>query len=184
MSKLCESNDNFHGCLVSAFNIFVQLMFTRSQSTMFRAPHSVHFIRVSMGQIISFSTKISLSHQNNNYWLSQIRTSLLKFSTQWVRTVSGVIFCSPRSKIYLLILLILFEFFLTNPRYPIPNSGSSILDPWSWFSSTPRSLFFFSSTGDRICGPTHSGKAQYGISILWTWSAGSSVLDIQVQSYP
>ena len=63
-----------------------------------------------------------------------------------MRTVSGVIFCSPRSKIYLLILLILFEFFLTNPRYPIPNSGSSILDPWSWFSSTPRSLFFFSST--------------------------------------
>ena len=60
--------------------------------------------------------------------------------------MSGVIFCSPRSKIYLLILLILFEFFLTNPRYPIPNSGSSILDPWSWFSSTPRSLFFFSST--------------------------------------
>ena len=30
-SKLCESNYTFYGCLVSAFNIFIQLMFTRSQ---------------------------------------------------------------------------------------------------------------------------------------------------------
>ena len=35
---------------------------------------------------------------------------------------------------------------LTKPRSPILNSGSSIIDPWSWFSSTPWSLFFFSST--------------------------------------
>ena len=49
LSKLRESNYIFHGCLVSAFSIFVQLMFTRSQSTMFRAVHSVHFITVSLG---------------------------------------------------------------------------------------------------------------------------------------
>ena len=42
-------NYTFHGCLVSAFNIFVQLMFTRSQSTMFRPVHRVHFITVSLG---------------------------------------------------------------------------------------------------------------------------------------
>ena len=42
-------NYTFHGCLVSAFNIFVQLMFTRSQSTMLRPVHRVHFITVSLG---------------------------------------------------------------------------------------------------------------------------------------
>ena len=33
ISKLRESNYIFHGCLVCDFNIFVKLMFTRSQST-------------------------------------------------------------------------------------------------------------------------------------------------------
>ena len=32
---------------------------------------------------------------------------------------------------------------------------------------------------DRICGPTCSGKAQYGISILWASSAESRVPDSQ-----
>ena len=35
---------NFHSCLASAFNISVQLVLTRSQSTMFRAVHSMHVI--------------------------------------------------------------------------------------------------------------------------------------------
>ena len=32
---------NFHSCLASAFNISVQLVLTRSQSTMFRAVHEL-----------------------------------------------------------------------------------------------------------------------------------------------
>ena len=40
-------------------------------------------------------------------------------------------------------------------------------------------------SSDRIRGgPTRSGKARYGISIVWTWSAASRVRDSQVQSYP
>ena len=45
ISKLRESNNYIlHTCLVSAFNISVQ-----SQSTMFRAVQSMHFITVSLG---------------------------------------------------------------------------------------------------------------------------------------
>ena len=48
ISKLRESNYIFRGCLVSGFNIFVQLVFTLSQSKMFRATiTSMHFITVS-----------------------------------------------------------------------------------------------------------------------------------------
>ena len=36
---------------------------------------------------------------------------------------------------------------------------------------------------DTIHGTARSGKAQYGISILWTWNAASRVRDSQVQSY-
>ena len=67
----------FHSCLVSAFNISVQ-----SQSTMFRAVQSMHFITVSLGLSFSFSWKISLSRQKNHS-LSQTRSSLLKFSAQY-----------------------------------------------------------------------------------------------------
>ena len=52
ISKLREGNVIFHGWLVPAFNIFVRLMFTQSQSTMFRALHSMHFITVSFSRKI------------------------------------------------------------------------------------------------------------------------------------
>ena len=35
---------NFHSCLASAFNISVQLVLTRSKSTMFRAVHELQLI--------------------------------------------------------------------------------------------------------------------------------------------
>jgi len=49
ISKSRESDYIFQSCLVSAFDISVQLMFTRSQSTIFRAVHSMHFITLSLG---------------------------------------------------------------------------------------------------------------------------------------
>ena len=97
-------------------------------------------------KMVSFSMKISLSRQNS-YWLGQTRSSLLKFSAQWVSTASGVMFCSPNHHDSLFIYLFYFKFFfLANPRYPILDPRSSILNSWSWFSSKPRTLFLFSST--------------------------------------
>ena len=36
---------------------------------------------------------------------------------------------------------------------------------------------------DTIHETARSGKARYGISILWTWNTASRVRDSQVQSY-
>ena len=54
-------------------------MFTRSESTMFRAVHSVHFITVLLGESVSFSRKIISLSCLNNRWLSKTQGSLLKF---------------------------------------------------------------------------------------------------------
>ena len=117
----------FHSCLVSAFDISIQLMFTRSQSTSFRVVHSMYLITVSLGWSVSFSRKISLSQQNN-HWLSQTRSSLLKFSAQYSQ--QGYILWNPslwstmtstRSKINFVLPVCFFKV--------IFNPWSPILDP-------------------------------------------------------
>ena len=124
ISKLRESKYIYPGCLVSAFNIFVQLMFTWYQSTIFRAVHSVDFITVS------FSRKISLSRQDND-WLSNTLSSLLKFSVHYrergyvLWNVSTALWpTSPRSTIY---LYISFSSFFNLWLSSIPDPRFSIL---------------------------------------------------------
>ena len=77
--------------------------------------------------------KISLSHQNN-HWLNQTRSSLLKFSVQYSKR--GYVLwnlcavCSPHHHDQWFIHLFYFQvFFLTDPRSPILHHQSSILDP-------------------------------------------------------
>ena len=65
-------NYTFHGCLVSAFNIFVQLMFTRCLELYTECILSQYH----WDKAVSFSRKISVSRQNN-HWLSQTWSSLL-----------------------------------------------------------------------------------------------------------
>ena len=78
----------------------------------------------------------------------------------------------PRFLFIYLFIYFIFNFFLTKPRSSIPNSRSptlhppiSILDLWSSILN-PRSSFSSKP-------PTRSGKARYGISILWTWGGAS-----------
>ena len=104
ISKLRESKYIYPGCLVSAFNIFVQLMFTWYQSTIFRAVHSVDFITVS------FSRKISLSRQDND-WLSQTRSSLLKFSVHY-RERGYVLCCIYSFVVHITTIHDLFIYFI------------------------------------------------------------------------
>ena len=128
MSKSRESNYIVHSCLVSVCNISLQ-----SQSTMFRAVHSMHFISVSL---VSFLRKISLSHQNN-HWLSQTRSSLLKFSVQYSKR--GYVLwnlcavCGPHHHDPRFIHLFYFQVFfkpILDPLFSITNPRSSILDPY------------------------------------------------------
>ena len=135
-------NYTFHGCLVSSFNIFVQLMFTRSQSTMFRPVHRVHFITVSLGwshfifqENFSFSTKQSLNQSDLEYNVVYLNLVL--------STASSVIFCKIHlqpvahfTMIHNLFIYFIFKFFFNWSS--IPDCGSPILDPN--FPNKPRSF--------------------------------------------
>ena len=95
-----------------------------------------------------FPGKISLPRQNN-HWLSQTQSSLLKFCAQYsergyvlwhLSTVCGPHHHDPR-----FIYLLYFQFFfyrssIPDPWFSFPDPPSSILDPRSWFSSKSRSF--------------------------------------------
>ena len=123
ISQSRESDYILHSCLVSL----------QSPSTMFRAVHSMHFIPVSLGESVSFSMKISPSHQNN-HWLSQTGSSLLKFTVQY--SERGYVLwnlctiCGPHHHDPRFIYLFYFQVFFFN-RSSIPDSPSPILDPRS-----------------------------------------------------
>ena len=135
-----ENNYIFHRCLVSASN---------TSCTQHALYHSITGIKRFIFQ------EISLFRQNSN-WLSQTRSSLLKFSAQYSeRVMFCVIYLQSAAHITkihdLFISLFYFRFFLTDPRSAIFDARSSILHPPSWFFSKPRRLFFISTTEEISC---------------------------------
>ena len=141
ISKLRETDYIFLGCLVSAFTIFVQLMFTLSQSTMyhrdkeFNFPGKYHFL------VKTTTDSVRLGVVYWNLVLSTARG--VTFCEIYLQSAAHI------TTIHELFIHFIFKFFwpILDGRSPILDPPSSILQPLSsildhrsWFYSTFRSF--------------------------------------------
>ena len=105
-------------------------MFTRSQSTMFRAVHSVHFITVSL-------EKKCFIFQKNFTFSSKQACSVQRAGLCFVKFIYRLLPTSPRSTIYLFVLFSNFFQLILDLRSPIPDPRSPIPDPRSPYPRFP-----------------------------------------------
>ena len=144
----------------------------------------------------AFCRKISLSLQNN-HWLSQTWSSLLKLSVQYSErgyvlwNISAV--CGPHHHDPRFVFLSFFFKVILDPRF-------SITDPRSWFSSKPGSFthcdysFFFDHWRDHLFQSNQRFQAREFVDrpvpdkldmgfLCSARGVASRVRDSQVQSY-